>query len=110
MRFIWIVGSPLVSKSQFPDSRLFTRDHRHERIVRSGGSQISASTLIYILSFLVALSFVIAANVWFYSMANEVNERLPKNAQIDAGMRHNMYEVFRLHSQMYPESPKRWQM
>jgi hypothetical protein len=62
------------------------------------------------LSFLVALLFVIAANVWFYSMANEVNKRLPKNAQIDAGMRHNMYEVLRLHAEMYPESSKRWQM
>jgi hypothetical protein len=62
------------------------------------------------LSFLVALLFVVAANVWFYSMANEVNKRLPKNAQIDVGMRHNMYEVLRMHAEMYPESPKRWQM
>jgi hypothetical protein len=92
------------------DCRLFNRDHWHERIVREGDMQISASTLTFLLSFLVAMSFVIAANVWFYSMANEVNDRLPPKAQIDGGMRHNMYEILRLHAEMYPESPKRWQM
>jgi hypothetical protein len=81
----------------------------HERIVRSRGSQISASALTFVLSFLVALSFVIAANIWFYSMGKEVNKRLPKDAQIDLWMRHKMYEVLRLHAEMYPESPKRWQ-
>jgi hypothetical protein len=82
----------------------------HERIVRSRGSEISASALTFVLSFLVALSFVITANIWFYSMGKEVNKQLPKDAQIDLWMRHKMYEVLRLHAEMHPKSPKRWQM
>jgi hypothetical protein len=42
-------------------------------------------------------------------MGKEVNRRLPNDGQIDLSMRHKMYEVLRLHSEMYPESPKRWQ-
>ena len=82
----------------------------HERIARNGGPQISASGLTFGLSFVAALCFVIAANRWFYAIAKEVNERLPKDAQVDAWMRHKMYEVLRLHAEMYPESPKRWHM
>ena len=64
-----------------------------------------------VLSFLVALSFVMAANVRFYSMAKEVNQRLPKDAQINVwGWQHEREDVLRLHAEMYPESPKRWQM
>jgi hypothetical protein len=74
-------------------------------------SAISASALMLVLSFLVALSFVMAANVRFYSMAKEVNQRLPKGAQINVwGWRHEREDVLRLHAEMYPESPKRWQM
>jgi hypothetical protein len=43
-------------------------------------------------------------------MAKEVNERLPEKAKIDVWMRHKMYEVLRLHAEMFPASPKRWQM
>lgn len=66
---------------------------------------------MFVLSFLVALSFGIEANVQFYSMAKEVNRRLPKDAQINVwGWRHERKDVLRLHAEMYPGNPKRWQM
>jgi hypothetical protein len=82
---------------------------RELRAIEVGEISISAWT--FILCFLVATALVIAANVWIYSMLEEVNRRLPKTAQIEmSGLRWKMYEVLRLHAEMYPESPKRWQM
>ncbi len=81
-----------------------------ERIARNGGPQISPSALTFVLSFLVALSLVMAANIWIYSMWKEVNPRLPKDAQIDIWDRSKLFEILRLHAEMYPASPKRWQM
>ena len=78
--------------------------------VRYRGPQISASGLMFVFSFLVALSFMMAANMRFYSMAKEVNQRLPRDAQINVwGWRHERDDVLRLHAEMYPTSPKRWQ-
>lgn len=71
---------------------------------------MSAAALTFVLSFLVAVSLVIAANIRIHSMCGDVNQRLPKNAQISLWDRSKMYEVLRLHAQMYPGSPKRWQM
>ncbi len=65
------------------------------------------------LCFLAAMSFVIAANMRIYSMSEEVNRRLPEKAKINLfgfGANWKMYEVLRLHAEMYPESPKRGQM
>jgi hypothetical protein len=59
------------------------------------------------------MSFVIAANMRFYSMSEEVNRRLPEKAKINLfgfGASWKMDEVLRLHAEMYPESPKRRQM
>lgn len=54
---------------------------------------------------------MIAANVRIYSMLEDVNRRLPKEAQIsELWNRWNMYKILGLHAQMYPRSPKRWQM
>jgi hypothetical protein len=75
-----------------------------------GGLQISVVALSLVLCFSVAVSLVIAANVWVASMCKEVNQRLPRNAQIDFWDRWKMYEILNLHAQMYPDSPKRWQM
>jgi hypothetical protein len=75
-------------------------------------TKISASALTFIMSFLVAMVLVTAANMRFYSMGEEVNRRLPENAKIDLfgfGANWRMYKVLRLHAEMYPESPKRWQ-
>jgi hypothetical protein len=75
------------------------------------GTHISASALTFVLSFLAALSFAIAANMRIHSMCREVNLRLANDRQISlSGTRWKMYEVLRLHAEMYPESPKRWQM
>ena len=49
-----------------------------------------------------------AANERFYSMTDEVNQRLPKNAQIRV-TRWNVNHILGLHAGMYPNSPKRWQ-
>ena len=54
------------------------------------------------------MCLVAAANERFYSMTDEVNQRLPKNARIRA-TRWNMYHILGLHAEMYPTSPKRWQ-
>jgi hypothetical protein len=54
-----------------------------------------------------------AANMRIYSIWEEVNRQLPKEAQIDMfGLtsRWHMWKVLSLHAEMYPESPKRRQM
>ena len=57
------------------------------------------------------MSFLMAANGLLYSMRDEVNRRLPKDAQIDFwGWRRREFAVLRLHREMYPESSKRWKM
>jgi hypothetical protein len=71
---------------------------------------ISEVALSLVLCFLIAVSFVIAANLRILSMCEDVNQRLPTNAQISVWDRSRMYELLRLHAEMYPESPKRWQM
>jgi hypothetical protein len=62
------------------------------------------------LSFLAALSLVVAASMRTFSICREVNQRLAKYAQIDAWDRAKFFDILRLHGEMYPESPKRWQM
>ncbi len=73
-------------------------------------TKISAAGLTFVFCFVVAVSFVIAANLRLYSMAKEVNPRLPKDSHISVWDRWRMYELLRLHTQMYPDSHKRWQM
>jgi hypothetical protein len=69
-------------------------------------TKISASVLTFVLWLSLAVCFVIAANIWVYAISETVNRRLPKNAQISVhwGPR-KMYEVLRLHAEMYPDSP-----
>ncbi len=74
------------------------------------GLQISPSALTFVLSFLIALSLAMAANLWIHSMCKEVNQRLPEHARIDIWDRSKMFEILGRHSEMYPDSPKRWQM
>jgi hypothetical protein len=69
--------------------------------------------LIFVLCFLAMLCLIAAANERISTILEEVNQRLPKDGQIDfggLGARWRTFEVLRLHSQMYPESPKRRQM
>ena len=58
---------------------------------------------------MVAMCLVAAANERFHSMTDEVNQHLAKNARIRA-TRWNVYHILGLHAEMYPNSPKRWQM
>jgi hypothetical protein len=62
------------------------------------------------LSFVVAISLTAAANARLFSMLDEVNRQLPKEARIDSLIGWNTYKVLGLHAEMYPESKKRWQM
>jgi hypothetical protein len=65
------------------------------------------------LCFLVAVCLVMIANMRVFSIYEQVNERLPKDARFDAvgfGAREKFFEVLRLHAEMFPDSPKRWQM
>ena len=74
-------------------------------------AKISASAWTFLFCFLAAVTLVIASNIWLYWMLEEVNRRLPKDAQIDGlTIRWKMYKVLRLHAEMYPKSPRRWQM
>ena len=80
------------------------------------GTKISAAGLTFGLSFLIAVFLVIAGNMRISSMAGEINRRLPEDAQIDvyAGRWYKgepkLNVILRLHAEMYPNSPKRWQM
>lgn len=71
---------------------------------------MSAVAWAFILCFLIAISLVLAANIRIHSMCDDVNQRLPTNAQISVWDRSKMYELLRIHAEMYPKSPKRWQM
>jgi hypothetical protein len=71
---------------------------------------MSAAAWSFVVCFLIAVSLVIAANLRINSMCEDVNPRLPMNAQISVWDRSKMYELLRLHAEMYPDSPKRWQM
>jgi hypothetical protein len=71
---------------------------------------MSPAALTFVLCFLVAVSLVFAANMRIDSMCEDVNQRLPANAQISVWDRSKMFELLRLHAEMHPESPKRWQM
>jgi hypothetical protein len=74
---------------------------------------ILASALIFAVCVPIGASLVIAANGQASSIYREVNSQLPEDAQFnqwDWGARPKSFEVLRLHSKMYPESPKRWQM
>ena len=62
------------------------------------------------MSFLVAITLVIASNVWLNSILEEVNRKLPKEARVEFVSRWKMHKVLRLHSEIYPESPRRRQM
>jgi hypothetical protein len=63
------------------------------------------------LSFLVAMALMGATNMRFSSILEEVNRRLPKDAQISvSGTRWKFFDVLGLHAQMHPESAKRRQM
>ena len=62
------------------------------------------------VSFLVALSFVMAANKKIWSMTDEVNRQIPKDAQIDVWDRTKFFNILDLHAEMYPASPKRRQV
>ena len=73
-------------------------------------TEIPASGWAFVLCFLVAITLVIAANIWLYWMLEEVNRRLPKEAKIEFVGRWKMYKVLSLHSEMFPKIPKRWQM
>jgi hypothetical protein len=76
-------------------------------------STIPATALIFLLCFAIAVALVIAANTRVSSIFEEVNQRLPDNAQINLwgfGAQWRLFEVLRLHSEMYPNSPKRQQM
>jgi hypothetical protein len=72
------------------------------RIACDGGFEISAAAFTFVLCFLIAVSLVIAANLRIHSMCEEVNQRLPTNAQISVWDRSKMYELLRLHAEMYP--------
>jgi hypothetical protein len=74
---------------------------------------VSASGWVFVFSFLVALTLIMAANMRIYSIWDEVNRQLPKESQIDMfGLtsRSHMWEILSLHAEMYPESSKRRQM
>jgi hypothetical protein len=76
-------------------------------------TRISASALTFVLCFLVAMCLVIAANIRVFSIYEELNQRLPRNAQfsmIGFGARWKFFDVLRLHAEMFPDSPKRRQM
>ena len=72
-----------------------------------------ASGWVFVLSFLVAVSLIIACNIRIASIWDEVNWRLPQDAQIDRfgfGSRWYMWKILSLHAEMFPENPKRRQM
>ena len=75
------------------------------------GTWISPSALTFVLCFLIAFSLVMAANILAFLIYQEVNRRLPRDAQFSViGARWKLFEVVDLHGQMFPDSPKRWQM
>jgi hypothetical protein len=81
-----------------------------ERIGRKRDTTISPAGLTFVSSILISSSLVIAANMRFYSISKDVNRRLPGDAQISLFFqRWKIYEVLRLHAEMYPDSSKRWQ-
>jgi hypothetical protein len=91
--------------------RSTTNNRRRERISATEVTKIPASAWVFVSSFVVGITLVITANIWIYSMLEEVNRRLSKEAQIsELWIRWNMYKILGLHAEMYPKSPKRWQM
>jgi hypothetical protein len=105
-------GSGQGAKTELlPVSRLFGQKLRGVReLTPKEGTKISASAWTFALSFLVAIALVIASNIWLDRMLEEVNQRLPREEEIEFVGRWNMYKVLSLHSEMYPDSPKRRQM
>ena len=64
--------------------------------------------IIIIALLVLAVSLVVAANVVFYVILEEVNGRLPEDQRIGAvGVNANYQRVLRTHAQFFPESGKR---
>jgi len=73
--------------------------------------KIPSPTWVFIASSSIAITLIIAANVWCFMILGEVNGRRPEQDQISIWqLRWRLYQVLRLHSELYPDSPKRKQM
>jgi hypothetical protein len=71
----------------------------------------STSLWVFVASFSLAISLIIAANMWCFTILGEVNGRRLEKDQIGIWeLRWRLYQVLRLHAELFPESPKRMQM
>ena len=66
---------------------------------------------VAIASFCTAIGLMIAANLTCYAILVEVNQRRPPDEQIrEFFLGTRLFSVLSLHSEIYPDSPKRRRM
>lgn len=58
----------------------------------------------------LGFTLLMLANLWYATIAKEVNARLPSHERVRVWGRDNSFPPFRLHGEMFPASPKRKQM
>ena|SRR5215469_1391914 len=69
------------------------------------------TSAVFVASLSVAFTLIIVANVLCFTMLAEVNERRPEKEQISGWqLRWRLYEVMRLHAELYPKSLRRKQL
>jgi hypothetical protein len=73
--------------------------------------KIPSSTLFFIGSLTAAVTSIIAANMWCFTILSEVNGKQSEKDRISLWeLRGKLYHVLRVHAELYPHSPKRRQM